>query len=568
MNPTFFTRVVLQNLDVATVAEMYANWALGLGPFGKLRQRRRSVGVGNWDLDDLLNGSSFQGNADCRLASRRTDTKFLMHFSHRDGADPAVIWHTVATVETAEEGTVLCHGGARSAPHLHTRLALPYPPGIVSRILKRNGAQLRPANLGDSSLMPLAEDDIEQFVGYILTDAARELPFVVVSRRNSDQSVVVEPKALSMALTSMARVVLLPEGEGTRTFNQALTARGFSGLHTVGDGAVRIYQPGLLASESPYDHRLWIRPKIEEQDESDRTLWVAGEASREFFRRTVPRGYFEALAQHDRGERRRMAEALLELETDRASATQAAAETIPALEARIQELNAALKEALDSSHQWKEDWLRADVAKDESEARVANQSQKIDELEDQLRHESIVRKHITRTASAADAAPTAPTLDDACRISILAAFDGSSTLEQTLIAAQALYPESLVVLDSAVRSARESEKFKYRARARDLIFTLAGEYRTALLSGKPDGTAGKAFGKKAFAARESETVMNSERAKRLRTFAYDGKNVIMQRHLKIGVNPGVTETLRLHFEWFPEKRRIVVGHCGKHLDHK
>jgi len=331
---------------------------------------------------------------------------------------------------------------------------------------------------------------------------------------------------------------------------------------------VRIYQPGLLANESPYDHRLWIRPKIEEQDKPDRTLWVAGEASRECFRRTVPRGYFEALAQHDRGERRRMAKALLELEADRAADTQAATKTIPVLEKRIRELTGALQAALNASEQSEKEWLDAETARERGEAKIEEQAQQIDGLEDQLRHEKLVRKHITQTTSAADATLTAPILDDACRVSLLAAFDGSSTLEQALIAAQALYPESLVVLDSAVQSARESEAFKYKEKARDLIFTLAGKYRTALISGKPDGTAGKVFGKKAFAARESETVMNSERAKRLRTFEYDGKNVIMQRHLKIGVNPGITETIRLHFEWFPEKKRIVIGHCGKHLDHK
>ncbi|MGE3752769.1 MAG: hypothetical protein AB7I45_01290 [Planctomycetota bacterium] len=568
MIPTFFTRVVLQNLDMPTVAEMYGMWAIGLGPFGKLRQRRRDIGVGHWDLDDLLNGSSFKGSADCHLASRRTNSEFLMHFSHRDGADPAVIWHTVATVEATESGTVLCHGGSRSAPHLRTSLAVPYPPGIVSRILKRNGAQLRPADLGDSSLMPLAEDDVDQFVAYVLTDSARDLPFVVVSRCKSDQSVVVTPKALATALTSMARVVVLPEGDGTRIFNQALTTRGFSRLHTVGDGAVRIYQPGLAALKSPYDHRLWIRPKIEEQDESDRTLWVAGGACREILRRTLPRGFFDALAQHDIKERRFMAEALLALEAGRVADSQAAATTIPALEERIRELTCALQTALDSSKMSEREWLAAETAREQGEATIEEQAQRIDDLEDQLRRERLVRKHLTETTSASDAAAPVSGIDDDCRRALAAAFDGTSTLEQTLVAAQILYPDSLVVLDTALRSARDSEAFKYRERARDLVFTLAGAYRSALLSGQPDGTAGKVFGKKAFAARESETVMNSDRATRLRTFRYDGKDIVMQRHLKIGVNPGVTETLRVHFEWYPKHQRIVIGHCGKHLDHK
>jgi hypothetical protein len=40
----------------------------------------------------------------------------------------------------------------------------------------------------------------------------------------------------------------------------------------------------------------------------------------------------------------------------------------------------------------------------------------------------------------------------------------------------------------------------------------------------------------------------------------------MLAHLKIGAKPSATETLRIHFEWDPEARVIVIGYCGEHLD--
>jgi hypothetical protein len=37
--------------------------------------------------------------------------------------------------------------------------------------------------------------------------------------------------------------------------------------------------------------------------------------------------------------------------------------------------------------------------------------------------------------------------------------------------------------------------------------------------------------------------------------------------LKIGVKPSDATTFRAHFHWDAAKRLVVLGHCGKHLDH-
>ena len=51
-----------------------------------------------------------------------------------------------------------------------------------------------------------------------------------------------------------------------------------------------------------------------------------------------------------------------------------------------------------------------------------------------------------------------------------------------------------------------------------------------------------------------------------RTFTYQGRPFLMKKHLKHGVKQSVAETLRIHFEWVAEEKRLVIGHCGKHLD--
>ena len=39
----------------------------------------------------------------------------------------------------------------------------------------------------------------------------------------------------------------------------------------------------------------------------------------------------------------------------------------------------------------------------------------------------------------------------------------------------------------------------------------------------------------------------------------------MLKHLKIGIKDSLSETLRVHFEWLADEKRIVIGHCGGHL---
>jgi hypothetical protein len=92
---------------------------------------------------------------------------------------------------------------------------------------------------------------------------------------------------------------------------------------------------------------------------------------------------------------------------------------------------------------------------------------------------------------------------------------------------------------------------------------LSTEYWESLHDGGGDTEARKCFGN-SYSARESEKL--SKPGKSRRTFEYEGKPILMEKHLKIGTADNASDTLRIHFEWVAEEERIVVGHCGKHLD--
>ena len=52
----------------------------------------------------------------------------------------------------------------------------------------------------------------------------------------------------------------------------------------------------------------------------------------------------------------------------------------------------------------------------------------------------------------------------------------------------------------------------------------------------------------------------------LRTFDYDGEPRQFLRHLRIGTSSSPYHGWRCYFFHDAERSKIVIGHCGKHLD--
>lgn len=143
---------------------------------------------------------------------------------------------------------------------------------------------------------------------------------------------------------------------------------------------------------------------------------------------------------------------------------------------------------------------------------------------------------------------------------------GNPSLEQALFIIDALYSDRVAVLDTAYSSAKESDRggFQHGAKALQILKSLAEEYWLDIVAGKGDQQAKGRFGRNVFAAKESETI--SAEGRKRRTFRYKDVDILMEKHLKLGVKDSYAETLRIHFEWLPSEKLIVIGHCGKHLN--
>lgn len=196
-----------------------------------------------------------------------------------------------------------------------------------------------------------------------------------------------------------------------------------------------------------------------------------------------------------------------------------------------------------------------------------NEIERINVEIDQLSSENESLKHsLNSVENRHKHSDTNSTLSEFEINSIKSVIYGKISLNDSINIVKILYPNRLVFLDSAYSSAEHSDSagFQHGSKALDLLMKLAGGYWECLSEGNGDQMAKNIFGKNDFASKESEKL--SSEGKNRRTFPYNGKNIFMEKHLKHGTKDSYAETLRIHFEWDAVKKKIIIGHCGKHLN--
>lgn len=186
---------------------------------------------------------------------------------------------------------------------------------------------------------------------------------------------------------------------------------------------------------------------------------------------------------------------------------------------------------------------------------------------DQIRAENAGLKHALSGATSRSDVETVQVTEALAplREMVVSQLRGGASLEQSLRLISRLFANRVVVLETALDSAKGSDRggFRYANKAFDLLLNLADTYWAALVDGQGDQDAKNVFGQ-SFSAKESKNLSAEGRSRR--TFIYLDREIIMEKHLKIGVKDSIAETLRIHFEWISEEEKIVVGYCGKHID--
>jgi hypothetical protein len=240
----------------------------------------------------------------------------------------------------------------------------------------------------------------------------------------------------------------------------------------------------------------------------------------------------------------------------RMQAARAKSEHMNAAQLRV-ELDSAAKQAAEQAKYF-------DELVDENsqlETRIAEFKEDLEEAKGEVGRKDFtiqsLKEQLSRAGGRAEGVSAATLLDMALRN------DPPLPLE-CLDLIESAYGEHCIILPSARSSAEQMDRFINGRELLGLLKRLVTDYRSKLMAGG-DNQARTVFGKNEYAAKESETVMGNKTMRRKRTFLYDGEEVEMFRHVKIGVDDDVTRTIRVHFHWDAGKGKIVIGYCGEHL---
>ncbi|ANM18241.1 hypothetical protein AMK06_CH03367 [Rhizobium sp. N541] len=384
------------------------------------------------------------------------------------------------------------------------------------------------------SVISLTETNAVGFT-YSIEHRSRRYPVVLISA-NRDGVFPIVPERMRSLAVGLAQVVEIPPSADTFKI-QAILGRRYIAF----GGAINIIFPPRSSSEGLFCKTVLFRPDQLEELASVGTIEAEVMATITHYT-NLPHSW-----RHTSSDM--VGQAILAKRLEKAISEAASSDDVSIYEHLLQEAAENLTSKDEQIRSLREELEDVTASLEYAEAQT-----------DALKH-ALSGVQSRATVSSDQIAEAVTPLRDALR-SVL---NESPNLEQGIRLLGGVYSDRVIVLESAIAAARESDRggFRYGYKAFELLRTLAEDYWEALTNGKGDQQARAAFGN-AFAAKEADTLSKSGRE--YRTFNYMGRDILMEKHLKIGVKDSFAETIRVHFEWFPDEQKIVIGHCGKHLD--
>jgi hypothetical protein len=561
ISPTYFSALTVDGVGLDAVVDHYLNWVEGRD---NAKSRRRRQGVPQpLPREKLLSaeGGTLDGTNGAQIATRRAGDTFALRFVHRDDQHPDIHWYSVVRMsEVAPEGGALRavrveHASGRAMPPFKRLPPIAGAPAVLGWLLELPEARPRQRDLATPNVIHVRRGDVEHFVKYELLEKSRRLPLLLVSPDKDSGEPLVNPAELAGRLLAQV-VVARIDADATREFEQAFVSRGFGReMGVCFDGAARLYHPGLSVGQNPREHYLWLPYRLQGFGEGA-THRLAGEVAERVTWRALPPRFFSVVEDLDRERVRKQTQTALQ-------ATVADVPDVSQKVTSLEQLVQQLKQQLNASEE-EHDFLEAEAIRIEKE--LGDSQQRL-EVAEQERDEARARTNAEQARVVALEARGVGLSPE--QVSALRGLmnDRVESLADALLLIELLYGEQVTILASAWSSAKESAAFKKPKKAWELLQCLASNYWEAVQNGG-DSEARKCFTGKTFASGESETVKGRKGARDRRTFRYKGNGVIMWKHLKIGNKDSIADTWRCHFEFDHEDLKVVIGHCGKHLDFK
>lgn len=514
-----------QHADIGSLVEVIARW---------IGQKSKSYVIPN-DLHGGLRRRLSDGSTVESVAVTKADAPqlFAVSYAHGDSTVSGRQWITEIGLRQVTSGSPIECSVLLRTSEVSARVSAPVQasrPYVLAEMVKRFPAMSGTPGIKEHRL---DENSAKAFLAAI-EDPRRDTPFVIVSPRRDGSYVIAPPKLCSLT-PGLADVVMIPPGADTFEIANLLGSK-----YSVWLGAISIVFPPRIARGGQFIDTVRLLP-----DDLDATTEEGGSPESEVLGALTHRLNLPKSWRH--------------ISVESVSREQFRAH-----------LSSKLVEARKSAdaHEYVALLEEADRELKDKDGQIEVLKQDIDRQQTEIWQRESEAEGLKAALSGRDGRRSASTTDvdilSDLRANIAAVVSGDPDLDQSLELIARLFPDRLVVLDSAFESAGDSRAFAYRRDAFNLLWTLATKYWEALDASQSDNDARKVFGNKAYSAKEAETLPKN--GERRRTFAYKGQDIFMPKHLKIGVKDSVAETLRVHFHWDGIDKKIVIGHCGKHLD--
>lgn len=418
----------------------------------------------------------------------------------------------------------------------------PTAPFVIHEIIKHCSPSAGTIGLSIKTLDN--ESEVEAF-GYAIGYSQRRHPYVLVSPTTDDRYLV-DVERLRFLLEGLADVVQIPIGADTFLIQRMLGKQ-----YAAWRGAINLIFPEVYVHGKHFAPTKRLMPDELDEMISEGISPETDILSTITHRTNLPNSWIHISPEAVSEILRRRELARLQKE---ASETGESAEYIALLEEDNRDQAQKIGEAQQKINQLQDEVNALEGV--------------ITQMDDEKRQLNFENESLKLSLSyTGDARGSGNGIPDSVRDVLLNVASQSFTLKESLLVIKKLFPERVEVLESAWKSADDSEIFKERKKAFELLWKLVTDYWDGISSGKGDAEMRGVFGN-AYAARESEKAEANPRSRQLRTFNYKGNDIVMMSHLRIGVKESVAETLRIHFEWDSNDRKIIIGHCGQHLDHK
>lgn len=516
------------------VIRQVAMW-VGKRTRSRVDEARLATGIRELKLKD---GSTLVSKTTGSLADELVyPYLFSAQLSHRDEAVSGRKWITEVGLRQEAAGRPVECSLLLKTDEVSARVTAPIQvtrPKLVEELIKT----CKPATETPGLVVKTLDEHSAKAFLHEVEREGRGYPLVLISCPRNGQFAV-EPGRLRSVLAGLADVVTVPDGVDTFAV-EAVVGRRYMAFA----GGVNIVFPVRRRVREPFCDTVLLRAEAIEDLlhdgkmlESEVLGVITHRTNLPFSWRHVSPVKVDQAILHSR------VSALLD-KTKSSQHAEELAEYVELLEAADQDL------------------LRKDAELKQSRADFEAKEEEVQDLKEEI-------FNLNQTLSglqADDGRGAAMEALDPIREQVLDALKSKLTLQKVVDLMDTLFPDRLVFLDTAMASAKEADRngSKLTGKACELLHTLATGYWSALNEGKGDQHAKSVFGKDAYAANESDSLSND--GKRLRTFKYRGQDFVMEKHLKHGVKDSKAETLRIHFEWLPAEKMLVVGHCGKHLN--